>query len=338
MGFCVCIRLSKQTMKQTLPLLTILLFFACEPTQKKGIETTVPPADSTAVKVDTGLFETKRDVPPPPLTYQFPYDLSKPNGNFKLSNRLTEISGLSLSPDGQELVAVNDEQGKIFYLNKKNGEIEREVKFGKAGDYEGIESVGDKIYVVKHNGDIYKVKDLDKDKPEAKEYSTKLDSKYDVEGLAYDAAHNRLLLVCKGKAGDGKDMKGVRAVYGFDLEENKLDKEPAYTVDREKIKDHFKSNNVSQRLIDVFTPEYASDAFGPSGIAIHPKTSDICIISSVGKLLVILSPSGEIKYMEKLDASIFKQPEGICFDTDGTLYISTEGKGGRGRLFRFSQN
>lgn len=316
--------------------------FSCDPTPKsETVETAeaIPNSIEETAQMDSSSATPKKDVfAPPPANYRFPYDLTKPDKEYKLSKKLTEISGLSLSPDGQQLVANNDEQGKIFFLNKSNGDIEREVKFNHGGDYEGIESVGEKIYVLKSNGDLYKVKDLDKDKPDVKDYNTKLNSKFDVEGLGYDAATNRLLLACKGKAGDGKDLKGTRAVYGFDLEKDKLEKEPIYIIDRKNIKDHFESDNISQKLLDVFTSDYASDAFAPSGIAIHPKTSDICIISSVGKLLVILSPSGEIKYMEKLDASIFKQPEGICFDTDGTLFISTEGRGGKGKIFRFSQN
>lgn len=330
-------------MKFTVIFLSItFFFFACDPTPES--QTTVTPEANTQPEEETAQTDTipaasKKDVfAPPPANYQFPYDLTKPDDEYKLSKKLTEISGLSLSPDGQQLVAINDEQGKIFYLNKTNGDIEREVKFNHGGDYEGIEAVGEKIFVLKSNGDLYKVKDLDKDKPDVKDYNTELNSKFDVEGLGYDPATNRLLLACKGKAGDGKDMKGTRAVYGFDLEKDKLENEPVYIIDRKKIKDHFKSDNVSQKLLDVFTSDYASDAFAPSGIAINPKTSDICIVSSVGKLLVILSPIGEIKYMEKLDASIFKQPEGICFDKDGTLFISTEGRGGKGKIFRFSQN
>ncbi len=345
--------LPKTIIKSTTLLFYISIFFlACEPStensktpvtsqpdtlpsgQTTAIDTTLP--SPSLVDEDT-LHQTNQKAAVTPPAYRFPYLLNKPDDTYKLSKKLIEISGLSLSPDGQQLIAVNDEQGKIFYLNKTNGNIEREVKFGGNGDYEGIEAVGEKIYVVQSNGDVFEVKDPDKDKPDTREHETKLNTKYDVEGLGYDAANNRLLLACKGKAGDDKSLKGKRAVYAFDLAEKKLGKEPVYVIDRSEIKARFKSGDVSQKLLDIFTSDYASDAFGPSGIAIDPKTSDICIISSVGKLLVILSPTGIIKYMEHLDASIFKQPEGICFDKDGTLYISTEGKGGRGKIFRFSQ-
>lgn len=324
-------------------LLIILLVVACEPTSKKE-SAKAPSAEIAADETisdttSSPSIQSKKSIAPPPSEdYKFPYDLSAPDQTFKLSKKLTEISGLSLSPDGKQLVAVNDEQGKIFFLNKENGKIEKEVKFNSSGDYEGIESVNDKIYVVKSNGDVFRVKDIKNEKSKTKEYNTDLNSKYDVEGLGYDEINNQLLLACKGKAGDKKDMKRKRAVYAFDLEEHKLKKQPAYVIDRDEIGKQFKAENFSEELVDALSSDYASDAFAPSGIAIHPKTYDICMVSSVGKLFIVLSPIGTIKYMQKLDSSLFKQPEGICFDNNGDLYISSEGKNGRAKLFQFSPN
>jgi uncharacterized protein YjiK len=87
--------------------------------------------------------------------------------------------------------------------------------------------------------------------------------------------------------------------------------------------------------LEAFVPEQAASAFSPSGIAIHPNTELVYILSSVGKLLVILTPNGSIHHIEKLNKEIHKQPEGICFEKDGTLWISTEGKGGTAKIFEF---
>ncbi len=314
--------------------LATMLLFSCKPNQEKKENAEPRPLE----QLDTATLATPTQTPPALPAFQMPYNLSKPDRTSRLSNKLVEISGLSLSPDGQSLIAVNDEQGKIFYLDKNNGEILRTVKFGKGRDYEGIEAVGKKIYVVESNGTIHKISKLNKEEPSTKSFDNKLNSKYDVEGLAYDPATNRLLLACKGKAGDGKKLKGSRAVYAFDLNENELLDEPVYLINRKTIGKYFEADGISQKLVNLLAPEYASDAFAPSGIAIHPKTSDICIISSVGKLFIILNPHGQILHIEKLESAIFKQPEGICFDKNGTLYISTEGKGGKAKLYQFLQD
>jgi DNA-binding beta-propeller fold protein YncE len=75
--------------------------------------------------------------------------------------------------------------------------------------------------------------------------------------------------------------------------------------------------------------------FAPSGIAIHPATKDIYVISSAGKQLLILSAAGKIKSSHKLNSKHFTQPEGISFSANGDLYISNEGKGGNGNILLF---
>lgn len=75
--------------------------------------------------------------------------------------------------------------------------------------------------------------------------------------------------------------------------------------------------------------------FKPSGIAVHPKSNDIYIIGSVGKMMVVLNHTGEIKNLIPLNPKIFWQPEGICFSPDGDLYISSEGRGKAGYILKF---
>ena len=76
-------------------------------------------------------------------------------------------------------------------------------------------------------------------------------------------------------------------------------------------------------------------SFQPSGIAIHPLTGEIFIISSVGKLLIILDRYGKVLDVKELDPVIFRQPEGICFSPEGEMYISNEGQGGEGYVLKF---
>ena len=262
--------------------------------------------------------------------------LGKPTKKFSLSNQLIEISGISFTKDQKHLLAINDEEGKIFYLDKNNGKIIKSIKFNKPGDYEGIELVNEKIYVVKSNGTIYEVSNIGAENQKTKKHKTFLNTAYNVEGLGYDDYKNYLLLACKGKAGKGNRFKNKRAIYAFDLNVDSLLSEPIYIIDRQEILDSLQIvANYVDKVLEVFSPEQSSIAFAPSGIAVHPQTKEIYVLSAAGKLLVILKPSGKLSKVIPLAKKLFQQPEGICFDANANLYISSEGKNKKGKLFVF---
>ena len=68
-----------------------------------------------------------------------------------------------------------------------------------------------------------------------------------------------------------------------------------------------------------------SIVFQPSGIALHPVTGNLYILAHVGKMILIVDRKGSILHYLSIDPAILPQPEGICFDTDGVLYIASEG-------------
>ncbi len=264
--------------------------------------------------------------------YSLEYNLNTSSGEFRLSAELREVSGLSLSADGAYLLAVNDEQGKVFFLDKKRGRIQRELSFGGPGDYEGLEMVDNRIYVARSDGLIYEIEYNGRADPKVEMHHTPLDADYDVEGLGYDRAGHRLLVACKGKAGEGEAYEDKRGVYAFSLDSMKLSGEPVFLLSEDMP--------VAE---EAFREAWWSDAlagrFVPSAIAVHPVTGHIYILSSKGKAraVLVMKPSGELLSMRELDKDPFNQPEGICFEPDGAMYISTEAKGkrGRGRVFRF---
>lgn len=272
-------------------------------------------------------------------SFSHPYDLDAPTSSFKLPRKLTEISGLSMSNDDQSLLAVNDEQGLVFFIDKHSGEITGDQKFHKSGDYEGVEMVGDTIYVVKNNGTLYQIKGIGKQEAETQVFKTKLKTSNNIEGLGYDSKNHRLLLSCKGKPGIEKKLAHQKTFYAFDLASKTLDLDPAFAINRKTVKQYVqKHSDRTEKFLEIFAPDQAADAIGPSGIAIHPLTNHIYVISSIGKLFLILDASGGILHIEKLDKNIHKQPEGICFDKAGNLYISSEGRGGKGRIYHFAMN
>lgn len=330
-------------MLKFLLLAVVCLSFSCNNFRPQGIgasDTESQTKPQNSVSPDSlSITEDPLPEPPPPQvtdTFPFPYHLENPGEKFKLPGRLNEISGLSISGDGAMLVAVNDEQGKLFYLDKNTGNVVQEFKFGKSADYEGVEVVGDQVYVVNSSGTLYKVNHPGEKNQETTTYRTSLQRENDVEGLAYDKAGHRLLIACKGKAGEGDALKEKRAIYSFDLDGEQLMKEPLFVINRQEIKVwRHREKSIARRVIGYLDENLADDAFGPSGIAIHPLTGEVYVLSSVGNCLVVLSQAGKIIHFEALNPDLHQQPEGICFDSDGTLFLSDEARGGRAEVFKY---
>ncbi len=272
--------------------------------------------------------------------YEFPYQLNKPDTSWELPQKLKEISGMSFI-DSYRLACIQDEKGNIYIFNLKTGEIEKKIKFGGDGDYEGIEIVGNNAWVLKSNGILFKVKDyLGKSDPVVKKYATALSSKNDAEGLTFDPLNNKLLIACKGHPfDDDKEGKEYKAICSFDFSSKQIDLKPFLLIEMDTLKFYKNYNSISQigiELLAYFDSSKGDVSFQPSGIAIHPKTGNIFVLAAVGNLLTVFSRGGEMLAIIELKSKYHPQPEGICFSTDGTLYISNEGdKFEKGTILRF---
>lgn len=257
------------------------------------------------------------------------YDLSKPDAKYLLPYVLEEISGMTYYKPGV-IACIQDEDGKIFFYNHKDREVENTIRFDGSGDYEGISNDGEKLYVVKSNGDIFKVAlrpngELEK----SKKYETDLKKGNDVEGLTYDPEKDELIAACKAEAGiKGEDLKG-RGFYRFDLDKKEIKKKPIFNITQNDIKIYLEKNK-------DFEYEANRINFRPSGIALHPINNHFYIIASVGKLMLITNKEGEIKGSVPLDPRLLGQPEGICFAPNGDLFISSEGQGDKGYILKFN--
>ena len=268
-------------------LLCVTLFYACEPQKKKKEQR------------EATTFEN----------VNLPYDFENPTEKFELPNKLKEISGLSYYKNNQ-LVCMNDERGEIFIYDIQEKKIVEKIPFGKNGDYEGVEVVGDEVFVLKSDGKLkgFKIgeafeREIDCSKPEVIEY----------EGLGYDPKSKYLLLVAKERT---KDVDEKKMIYAYDLDKKILFKHIA--IPEEQVKDEANGKD-----------------FKPSGIAVHPKTGQTFVIASSGKKLLVLSEKGQKEALISLNPTIYQQPEGICFSPNGDLFISSEGKEGKGYILRF---
>jgi uncharacterized protein YjiK len=231
-----------------------------------------------------------------------------------------EISGLTYL-ENNILAAIQDEKGIIYHIDISKKEVVSKFRFAKNNDYEGIEIAQNHYYIISSDGDLYSLNKNEIEEPNTVKLEMPLSSKNDVEGLAYDAQNQQLLIACKGDPKTKNSNPVGKAVYAFSLKDKSLNL--IYTINKDsliKSLDSDKSKNVK---------------FSPSAIALHPITGDVFILSHVDKYLIALTKKGRIKSAAKLNPKIFKQPEGICFSPSGTLFISNEGKGSRGNILQF---
>lgn len=293
---------------------------------------------ATGCQPHTSSSSNTRDSIP---AYSFLYHINEPDTTFRMPASLLEISGIALSQDGTKILAQNDEDGAVFVLDKASGEILNRFSFGKPGDYEDIEVVGDRVYVVKSNSNLFEIRHLGTPEQETIKHSSFLTKDYDVEGLCYDPRTHSLLLACKGIAGEEALYEGNKAIYRFRLETEHMEAVPPYLINLDAVSTFLEHNpdlNRIEKLVDFFDPESDERGFSPSAIAIHPISGHFYITSSVGKVLLVMDQGGIILHVEKLDKSVHPQPEGLFFDADGTLYLSSEGKKSYGRIHRFRYN
>jgi hypothetical protein len=235
------------------------------------------------------------------------YDITKPE-SYDLGTKLNEISGICWVNDSL-MLAQNDESAKIFAINlsdMKNFEYPN-LKFGKKADYEDIVKVDSAIYMLVSTGKILKVTDYKlQDSVEADEVAQLPGEENEFESLYYDKEINSLIMLCKNCH---KEKNRVRSAYRFDLKTNELIDTPYYEIDMNQIRKISGEENVE---------------FRPSAAAVNPIDNKIYIVSSVGKLMVVIDHKGKVNQAFSISGLMFPQPEGITFAPNGDMYISNE--------------
>lgn len=276
----------------------LLLLTACQPAKKSATEAN----------------ESKSTVNQP-----IPYNLTEPSDRIDLPRDLREVSGLSYYKPGR-LAMIQDELAVVFIYDLAKKRVIDEHVFGTKGDYEGVEFVNGELYALRNDGELYHFTPIDGIKTLGTGNPTRhikidLPGKNDMEGLGYDPKLNALLLATKDAANGGTD----KPIYFYDLKNEALWRGPV----------------LKQTDLQAFGARQDAD-IKPSGIAVHPKTGEYYVLASAGRSLIITNRNGKLLSLVALDKSVFRQPEGICFAPDGTLFIASEGGEGSGYLLRFA--
>lgn len=240
------------------------------------------------------------------------YRLNEPSVVWEMPSALNEISGIEIL-NNQKIICNNDEDGKLFVYDLNNKLVEKIIPFAKKGDYEDVAIHGNTAFVLRSDGTIFEVQNY-LNSPKTIKHKTFLTEEDNAEGLFFEAEKNRLLVACKENY-DKKKEKGTRFVYEFLLDENMLNPNPILTISQ---------NDISSK-----------SQFSPSGIAIHPISKNIYVLSSVGKMLAEFTSEGKLQKLYSLNYAYYQQPEGISFSENGDLYISNESKKSSANILKF---
>jgi uncharacterized protein YjiK len=247
------------------------------------------------------------------------YVLTEPAAELRLAGRLREISGLAVTPDGR-VFAHDDERAVIYQLDPRTGDLLKGFAMGDPvarGDFEGIEVVGDRFYLVSSTGTIYESPEgSDDDRLLFNTYGSVAGRACELEGLGFEPADATLLLLCK----TSRDPAFTDFVTVF-----RWSPERGAAVD-------------PPLRIPLTEVERATDqrGFAASGIARDPATGAYVIIAARDFAIVAVSPGGEVLGGARLDRDRHPQAEGIVFGADGSLLIADEGRDGRPRLTIYS--
>ena len=273
--------------------------------------------------------------------YNFPYVLEKEEQVVKLPIALQEISGITFSNDEKSFYAIEDENGVVYQVDVVTGKIIDKFSFRKQGDYEDVVLVKGAVYVLKSTGTIYKIINLGAEDQHFEKYNTILNKINDVEGLAYDAQGNSLLLACKGEPnieGEERDYT-TKAIYKFDLEKNELSPAPLFVISLDAVRSFVQTHralNHWEKLEEYFGDENDQLKLSPSALAFHPISGNLYILSSKKRLLLVLDRAHHILHIEKLSKKNNIQPEGLAFSKNGDLYIANEGRHLKGTIYKYS--
>jgi len=240
-----------------------------------------------------------------------------PSQRLELPPELAEISGIAYTTDGR-LLAHGDEQAVIYQIDMARGPVKRFGIGGAGGpilgDFEDIQVVGDRIFLVTSDGEIIEGREgADGATAPPVRRSRGLGGTCEVEGMSWDEASGTMLLLCK--QAKGKPWKDQVVILAASPETGEFDPEPRLLIPQAEL----------QRVT-------GGKGFFGSAITRHPRTGNYLMVAGPQQAYAEIDSTGKVLGGGKLPAERHSQPEGLAIAPDLTLLISDEAAKGKATI------
>jgi uncharacterized protein YjiK len=235
---------------------------------------------------------------------------TEPIAKWLLGTYLLEISGLALTGDGR-LLAHADEGARIFELDYRAGRMVRTFDLGKepvVGDFEGITSVNDTLYLLTSTGVLYGFQEgANGSRVAYIKHDTGLKDQCEFEGVAFDPSIRVLLMACKNVLTKGP-LQDSLVIYRWKIPGGSEPQPTRLTV----------------FLAPIIGPN-GWKGLHPSDITVDPTSGNYVLVAADEGALIQITPSGELIFARKLPPGL-DHAEGVAITKDGILVIGTEGR------------
>jgi uncharacterized protein YjiK len=238
---------------------------------------------------------------------------AKPASQVHLAKELREISGLAFTRDGR-LLGHGDERALVWQLDPATGKVLKRFGLGRAGhvlkgDFEDIQVVDDRVYLVTSGGEIVAGKEgANGAVVSTASVAEELGGACEVEGLAWDPSTRSFLLLCKQVL--SRRWRHSVIILAVSSDTWQLESKPRMVIPEADL----------ERAT-------GTKGFHGSAMARHPRTGTYLLLAGPEHAFAEVDSTGRVLGGGKLDGKLHRQPEGIAIGPDLTLFISDEGAG-----------
>lgn len=242
-----------------------------------------------------------------------------PEAQTALPPALREISGMAASADGR-IFAHDDERAIVYQLDIATGQPLRSFALGappEAGDFEGLAiTPAGAFYMITSTGQIYSFREGGAGASVAFErFDTGLAPACEIEGLAYLAAEQSLIIACKRN--QARAMRETISLYAW---------RPGEAAARPW-------RNYDGRSIAAAA---GVSRFQPSSVEFDAASGRMLLLSARDGALAEFAPDGALIAARALNSS-HVQAESLAITPDGGLLIGDEGGRGVAQLSRYGR-